>query len=182
MSEEWFEGDLPTEEFKALGYQVIDEIAEYFASVREVPVFAGKKPGEVEAVFDEALPEVGQNPGHILDAWKDKILPNATHLGSPRYFGFVNGSGSHMAVFADAMAAAVNMNTGGWKPAPSATEIERRALAWLAELVVGGINRLRREMRRADYEWRNDGELHRAAHGFSQYRALRHNAAGVTGR
>ena len=94
MSEEWFDGDLSPEEFKAHGYRVIDEIAEYFASVREVPVFAGKKPGEVESVFDEELPEAGQEPSHILDAWKEKILPNATHLGSPRYFGFVNGSWS----------------------------------------------------------------------------------------
>src|SRR5688572_12397117 len=135
MSEEWFEGDLSAEEFRRLGHRVVDEIAEYFASIRDVPVFAGRKPGEVEAVFDEPLPALGQDPDAILDAWREKILPNATHLGSPRYFGFVNGSGSHIAVFADAMAAAVNMNSGGWKPAPSATEIEKRALAWLAELI-----------------------------------------------
>jgi glutamate/tyrosine decarboxylase-like PLP-dependent enzyme len=132
---DWFEGDLSTEEFKRIGYRVIDEIAEYLATVRDVPVFAAKKPGEVEAVFDEPMPEDGQTPDEIVDTWREKIVPNATHLGSPRYFGFVNGSGSHMAVFADAMAAAVNMNSGGWKPAPSATEIERRALAWLAELI-----------------------------------------------
>src|SRR5688572_17502892 len=135
MPEEWFQGDLSSDEFREHGYRVIDEIAAYLATVRDVPVFAARKPGEVEAVFDEALPEHGQDPGRIIGEWGEKVLPNATHLGSPRYFGFVNGSGSEMAILAEALAASVNMNAGGWKPAPSATEIERRTLAWLAELI-----------------------------------------------
>ena len=131
----WFVGDLAPDEFQELGYRVIDEIAAYLASVREAPVFGTKKPGDLKALFEEPLPEQGQDPSHILDAWGEKVLPNATHLGSPRYFGFVNGSGSHMAILAEALAASVNMNAGGWKASPSATEIEKRTLAWIAELI-----------------------------------------------
>jgi glutamate/tyrosine decarboxylase-like PLP-dependent enzyme len=40
-----------------------------------------------------------------------------------------------IATLAEALAAAVNMNSGAWKPAPSATEIERRTIAWIAELI-----------------------------------------------
>lgn len=69
------------------------------------------------------------------DEWTAKILPNATHLGSPRYFGFVNGSGTMMGMLAEALAASVNMNAGAWKPAPAATEIERRIITWIAELL-----------------------------------------------
>jgi aromatic-L-amino-acid decarboxylase len=36
---------------------------------------------------------------------------------------------------AEALSASVNMNPGAWKPAPAATEIERRAIAWIAELI-----------------------------------------------
>ena len=132
---DWFVGDLSPDEFQELGYRVIDEIAVYLASVGDAPVFSAKKPGDLETLFDEPVPESGQDPSRILDEWGGKVLPNATHLGSPRYFGFVNGSGSHMAILAEALAASVNMNTGGWKASPPATEIEKRTLAWIAELI-----------------------------------------------
>ena len=39
-------------------------------------------------MFDEPLPEAGQDPDAIVDEWAAKVRPHATHLGSPRYFGF----------------------------------------------------------------------------------------------
>lgn len=131
----WYDGDLTPEAFQKLGYRVIDAIADYLRQVCDVPVFPGLQPEEVARVFEEPLPERGQDPERILAEWTEKVLPNATHLGSPRYFGFVNGSGTPMGILAEALAASVNMNVGGWKPAPSATEVERRTLAWLAELI-----------------------------------------------
>jgi aromatic-L-amino-acid/L-tryptophan decarboxylase len=127
--------DLPVEEFRALGYRVIDMISEYYANIRSLPVFPPQPPGDVERAFGEELPRAGQAPADILESWRTRVLPFATHLGSPRYFGFVNGSGSMMGTLAEALAAAVNMNVGGWKPAPAATEIERRTIAWLAEMI-----------------------------------------------
>lgn len=133
--ENWWNADLPPDEFRALGYRVVDMIAEYYNSLRERPVFPAKRSEEVAARFKEPLPEVGQAPHAILDEWADKILPNTTHVGSPRYFGFVMGSGTMMATLAEALAASVNMNTGGWKASPAGTEIERQTIAWIAELV-----------------------------------------------
>ena len=63
------------------------------------------------------------------------MLPHTTHLGSPRYFGFVNGSGSMISTLAKALAASLNMNTEGWKASSAGTEIERRTIAWIAELI-----------------------------------------------
>lgn len=130
-----FNPDLDPDAFRKLGYRVVDTIADYYRNVRDLPVFPGRTGSEVAATFDEPLPERGQDPDSILDAWTSKVLPNTTHLGSPRYFGFVNGSGTMMSVLAEALAASVNMNVGAWKPAPAATEIERRTIAWIAELI-----------------------------------------------
>ena len=127
--------DVSPDEFRQLGYQAIDMIADYYATVRARPVFHAHTSADVEAVFDEPLPEQGQDPSAVLAEWESKVLPNATHLTSPRYFGFVNGSGTMIGTLAEALSAALNMNPGAWKPAPSATEIERRALAWIAELI-----------------------------------------------
>lgn len=127
--------DLSPEEFRKLGYQAVDMLVQYFSEIRDVRVFPPHTSAEVESVFDEPLPEQGQEPYEILQEWQTKVLPYATHLGSPRYFGFVNGSGSMVGTLADALAAAVNMNPGAWKPAPSATEIERRTIRWIADLI-----------------------------------------------
>ncbi len=132
---EWNDLDLTPKEFQKLGYQVIDMITEYYREVATLPVFPPHTSEEVSREFTEPLPEDGQPAASIIDEWTTKILPNTTHLGSPRYFGFVNGSGTMIATLAEALAASVNMNVGAWKPAPAATEIERRTIAWIAELI-----------------------------------------------
>lgn len=132
---DWYEGDLAPEEFRRLGYRAIDMIADYYASVRDLRVLPEAGPREVAAAFDDPLPLEPTDPDRILDQWTERVLPHTTHLGSPRYFGFVNGSGSMMGTLADALAASVNMNPGGWKPAPAATEIEKVTLRWIAEAI-----------------------------------------------
>ena len=127
--------DMDQETFRKLGHEVIDNIAKYYGTIREQRIVSENSSAAIEALFRDVLPEEGEDPQTIIDDWNNRIIPNATHLGSPRYFGFVNGSGTMMSVFASAMAAAVNMNSGGWKAGPAATEIERRAITWLAELI-----------------------------------------------
>ena len=126
--------DLEPEAFRRLGYQVVDMIADYYTTIRERSIVPHHSSSEVAQVFREPLPHTGQAPEAILGEWTEKVLPNASHLGSPRYFGFVNGSGTMFSVFAEALAASVNMNLGSWKASPAATEIERRTIGWVAEL------------------------------------------------
>ena len=74
---------------------------------------------EIEQAFVEQLSATGQNANNIINAWKSRILPNVTPLGSPRYFDFVNGSGSMISVLADALATSVYINAAGWKADPA---------------------------------------------------------------
>jgi aromatic-L-amino-acid/L-tryptophan decarboxylase len=127
--------DMPIEEFRKLGYEVIDAIAHYYTTIRERRIISESSSTEIEKVFQEPLPLQRQSADAIIHEWNEKVLPHSSHLGSPRWFGFVNGSGTMISVLADALATSVNMNTGGWKAGPSATEIERRSITWLAELI-----------------------------------------------
>ena len=135
LTTDWWDADLAPDEFRRLGYQAVDMMSDYFASIRDWRVFPGKTSKEVADDFDEPLPLTGLPAEQILQEWLTRVLPNATHLGSPRYFGYVNGSGTMLGVLADALAASVNMNAGGWKAGPAATEIERRTIAWVAEMI-----------------------------------------------
>jgi aromatic-L-amino-acid/L-tryptophan decarboxylase len=127
--------DMDLEEFRKTGYKVIDAITEYYSTIKDRKIISESNSKAIEKVFDEALPSKGISASNILEEWHHKVLPHTTHLGSPRYFGFVNGSGSMVSVFADALATSVNMNAGGWKAGPAATEIERRVIKWIAELI-----------------------------------------------
>jgi glutamate/tyrosine decarboxylase-like PLP-dependent enzyme len=133
--ESWWNPELSPDEFRQLGYRVIDMIADYYKSINDFPVFPGRPSEEVARMFDEPLPKEGQDAGQILNEWTERILPNATHVGSARYFGFVMGSGTMIATLADALASSINMNAGGWKAGPAATEIERRTICWIAEMI-----------------------------------------------
>ncbi|WP_255198387.1 pyridoxal phosphate-dependent decarboxylase family protein [Halorarius litoreus] len=127
--------DLNPDTFRQLGYRTVDMLADYYAGIDTRPVYVQATPEEVAAAFDEPLPETGMEPSAILDAVEERVIPYATHNPSPRYFGFVMGSGTPLSPLAGAIAAAVNMNAGGWHPGPSATEIERRCIRWLAEAI-----------------------------------------------
>lgn len=127
--------DMDADEFRKLGYQVMDAIADYYSSIRKRSIVPANSSKEIEQAFAAELPLTGQTAQAIMEEWNQKVLPHATHLGSPRYFGFVNGSGTMISVFAEALAASVNMNAGGWKAGPAATEIERRTISWIAELI-----------------------------------------------
>ena len=123
LTTDWWDPDLEPDEFRRLGYQAVDMMADYFASIHNLPVFPGKTSKEVVDAFEEPLPLKGLPAEQILQEWPTRVLPNATHLGSPRYFGYVNGSGTMLGALAEALAASVNMNEGVWKAGPAATEI-----------------------------------------------------------
>ncbi len=127
--------DLPPSEFQELGHQVIDLLADFFAQLPDRPAFPAQRPPDVAALFDAPVPETAEPVADILRDWTEKIVPNSSLQGSGRWFGFVNGSGTQIGALAEAMAAALNANLGGWRASPAATEIERRTIRWLAELI-----------------------------------------------
>lgn len=127
--------DLPPDDFRDLGYQVVDLLASYYATLGSAPAFPACEPDDVAALFTAAAPEHAEPVADIFDDWTTRIVPNSARQGSPRWFGFVNGSGSQIGALADAMASTINPNCGGWRASPAASEIERQTIRWLAELI-----------------------------------------------
>jgi glutamate/tyrosine decarboxylase-like PLP-dependent enzyme len=59
------------------------------------------------------------------------------YLGHPRFYAYISGAGTVPGAAADLLAAGINMNAGGWRLAPSATEIELGLGRWFAQDVFG---------------------------------------------
>lgn len=134
-TDESVDPDLPIEEFRRLGYRTVDLVTEYYASLNEQSVYPSISPDAVVEAFDEPLPSERTAPDEIIDLWEERVLPNATYTTSPRFFGHVIGSGTMMGALAELVAAATNMNAFGWTGGPSATEVERRCIRWLGDIV-----------------------------------------------
>jgi glutamate/tyrosine decarboxylase-like PLP-dependent enzyme len=128
-------GDLDLQELRDVGGDVMDAIVAYHAELPTRRVLPAATPAEVAEEFRGDLPEEGESAGAIIADWRMRVAPLLTALGSPRHFAYVNGSGSMIGIFADALAATTNTNAGAWKLGPAATEIERQCLRWIARFI-----------------------------------------------
>jgi aromatic-L-amino-acid decarboxylase len=128
-------GDIELNEFRRIGHEVIDAIADYHMNLSNRSVLPSVTPKEVAARFVEALSEEGESAGALLTDWRERVVPLLTAIGSPRHFAFVNGSGAMIGILAEALAACTNTNAGAWKLGPAATEIERQCLRWIADFI-----------------------------------------------
>jgi aromatic-L-amino-acid decarboxylase len=122
-------------EHERLGRVVTEIIADYARSLDSASVCSAATPAELEALFDEPLPLEGEDITAIFDRFRRDVIPHAMNIPSPRYFGLFNPTPLPVAVWADAIAAALNQNGAAWRNSPSASALEARVLRWLCELI-----------------------------------------------
>src|SRR5215471_8073984 len=78
------------------------------------------------------MPEQGMGPA-ALDIL-DKVV-DASRPPSPRFFGYVLGSGEPIAAAADLLASVLNQNATAWRSGPAAAAIEQLVTQWLGEAI-----------------------------------------------
>ena len=119
---------------QALGRAAVDWIARHFGELGRLPVIPDTTPAETFARFAEPLPEDPTPWPALLERFEREVAPLSFHLPSPRYFGLMNPTPLPIAVFAEALGAALNQNVGAWHHSPAATAIERTVVHWLCGL------------------------------------------------
>ena len=124
------------EEFRRAGHEVVDRIAELLSTIRTRPITRGETPAEVRALLGRRpLPVSGTDPGRLLEETAPLLFDHSLFNGHPRFMGYITSSAAPIGMLADALAAAVNPNVGGWELSPIASEIEAETIRWVAELV-----------------------------------------------
>jgi aromatic-L-amino-acid decarboxylase len=118
-----------------LGQAVTEIIAKYAGELDTTRVTSEATPADLEKLFDEPLPQTGIDADEILRRFTDDVIPHAMNIPSPRYYGLFNPTPLPIAVWADALASAINQNGAAWRNSPSASIIEARVLRWLCTLV-----------------------------------------------
>ncbi|HEV8214647.1 MAG TPA: pyridoxal-dependent decarboxylase [Gemmatimonadaceae bacterium] len=128
--------ELGPEEFRALGHDLVDRIAELLTDLRQRPVAPDTSPARIRSLIGgDGVPESGEDPKAILNGAADLLFDHSTFNGHPRFFGYITSSASPIGALSDLLAASVNANCGAWQLSPVATEIERQSVRWVAELI-----------------------------------------------
>jgi aromatic-L-amino-acid/L-tryptophan decarboxylase len=117
------------------GAAALEWAARYLEEMRELPVRAPARPGEVRAKLPASPPERGEPFGALLRDLDEVIVPATTHWNHPRFFAYFAISGSEPGILAELLAAAFNVNAMLWRTGPAATELEELALDWLRQLL-----------------------------------------------
>jgi glutamate/tyrosine decarboxylase-like PLP-dependent enzyme len=128
-------GTSMSEEHERLGRAVTKIISDYAGRLDELDVTSSATPTELEKIFDEPLPADGISSDEILARFERDAMPHVMQIASPRYYGLFNPTPLPIAVWADALASAINQNGAAWRNSPSASMVEARVLSWLCELL-----------------------------------------------
>jgi glutamate/tyrosine decarboxylase-like PLP-dependent enzyme len=128
---------MTSDEFRCLGHDLVERIADFLASIRTHPVTRAESPEEVRAALDATrmLPEEGQAPKVLLENATALLLEHSLFNGHPRFYGYITSSAAPIGMLGDLLAAAVNANVGAWKLSPMATEMEAQVIRWLAQFI-----------------------------------------------
>lgn len=126
--------ELTREEIQQLGDQVSAFIAAYLDGLGEGrPLPEDLTPSRLRARFEEPLPGEGQGVAAAMQDFFEKVVSGSARVGHPRYLGWIRTSPLAVAVYAEALAAALNQSVAVWDGAPAATEVELRVIEWLKE-------------------------------------------------
>ncbi|MGB5500354.1 MAG: aspartate aminotransferase family protein, partial [Maribacter sp.] len=128
--------EIQKEDFKKIGYQLIDTIADFFDNIEEYPVTKGESPLQLQNILGTStLPENATSSVEIVKRATDLLLNHSLFNGHPKFMGYITSSPAPIGVLADLMASAINQNVGAQVLSPMATEIEKQTVQWLAEFI-----------------------------------------------
>src|SRR3712207_3592894 len=122
------------EEFRLAGHALVDWIADHRARVRDLPVQAQVKPGQVAAGLAPSAPSAPERFDAVLADLDRVVVPGVTQTQSPHFFGWFPSNASLASVLGDLASSGLGALGITWQSAPALTEVEEVVVEWLREL------------------------------------------------
>ncbi len=125
------------DEFRHLGHQLIDWIADYRrdAAAGAYPVMARVAPGEMRRRLPSRPPDEPEPLETALADLTRVILPACTHWQDPRFFAFFPSNSSLAAVLGDLASTGLAQLGLNWQSSPALTELEELTLDWFRQMM-----------------------------------------------
>jgi len=128
-------GDMPKEDFRRFGHEIVDWIADYFERLEDFPVLSQNQPNDLKNALPASAPETGEDFAEVLKDVDELILPAVTHWNHPNFHGLFSTSTSSVGVFGEMLSAAFDMKAMLWRTSPASTELEEVVLDWLRQMM-----------------------------------------------
>ncbi|MEP6991689.1 MAG: pyridoxal-dependent decarboxylase [bacterium] len=122
------------EEFRRLGHQVVDWIADYRATVGDRPVRARTTPGAVTARLPSIPPVAGEQLDAVLRDMDEIILPGISHWQHPAFFGYFPANASLASVLGDFLSTGLGVIGLSWQSSPALSELEEVTTDWMRQM------------------------------------------------
>ena len=126
--------DFDSQTRRKLGYQLIEVVDRFFASLADRPV----QPAAEDRIYPprlSRLPETGEDPAKVLDQVCGELVDNGFHVPSAHYLGMMNPTPTYMAFLAESLVAALNPQLASLDRSQTASRIEAETVRWVGELV-----------------------------------------------
>jgi len=119
-------------EMKDLAHQMVDDMFAYLQNIRSEPVW--RKPSQASKdSFTKSLPEKGEDIAQIYQDFRENILPFNKGNVHPRFWSWVQGTGTPFAMMAEMLAAGMNPNVTIGDHA--AMYVEQQVINWCKQML-----------------------------------------------
>lgn len=123
------------EEFRKIGYRVVDWIADYRARISELPVMASTAPGAVKARLPSDPPQSPESFDQIFRDLNEIIVPGLSHWQHPRFFGYFPANSLLASVLGDYLSTGLGVVGISWQSSPALTELEEVVTDWMRRMM-----------------------------------------------
>jgi len=123
------------DEFRKLGHEIVDWIADYRARVGDLPVMSRVAPGSIRARLPVAPPDAPERFDAVLRDLETVILPGLSHWQHPDFFGYFPANGELSSVLGDYLSTGLGVLGLSWQSSPALTELEEVATDWVRQMV-----------------------------------------------
>ncbi len=128
-------GDMPVDDFRKYGHQLVDWIAIYLEGIENYKVLPSVKPGEIKSNLPSDPPEKSESLEHVMKDFEEKIIPGIAHWNHPDFMAYFNSTSSGPGILAELLSAGLNVNGMAWHTCPAATELEEVTLGWFKKML-----------------------------------------------
>jgi aromatic-L-amino-acid/L-tryptophan decarboxylase len=123
------------EEFRRLGHQVVDWVADYRERVASLPVMSQAVPGAIKTRLPASPPAGPEDFQAILADLDRLIVPGLSHWQHPRFFGYFPSNGELASVLGDYLSTGLGVLGLSWQSSPALTEVEEVVTDWMRQMV-----------------------------------------------
>jgi aromatic-L-amino-acid decarboxylase len=124
------------DQFRSIGHQLIDWIADYRARVKDLPVMARTEPGDVRARLPTEPPERPEEDFEgVFHDLEHILVPGLTHWQHPRFFGKFPSNASLASVLGDYLSSGLGVLGLSWDASPALTELEEMVADWMRQML-----------------------------------------------